>query len=65
MINFSIYRSWEPYDVVPKHSLVDWIDKENLPMEFTANIFDITQYLISSILDPLKRKCDWYITRNI
>jgi hypothetical protein len=28
MINFSIYISWEPYDVVPKHCLVDWTDKE-------------------------------------
>ncbi|PNF34421.1 hypothetical protein B7P43_G13240 [Cryptotermes secundus] len=30
MINFSIYRSWEPYDVVPKHCLVDWTDMENV-----------------------------------
>jgi hypothetical protein len=29
-INFSIYRVWEPYDIVPKHSLVDWTDKENV-----------------------------------
>jgi hypothetical protein len=28
--NFSIYRSWEPYDVVPMHCLLDGIDKENL-----------------------------------
>jgi hypothetical protein len=25
---FNIYGSWEPYDVVPKHSLLDWMDKE-------------------------------------
>jgi hypothetical protein len=30
MINFSIYRSWEPCDVVPKHCLVDWTDKKNV-----------------------------------
>jgi hypothetical protein len=34
-------------------------------MEFTANILHFTQYLISSVLDLLKRKCDWYITSNI
>jgi hypothetical protein len=34
-------------------------------MEFTTNILHFAQYLISSILDLLKRKCDWYITRNI
>jgi hypothetical protein len=27
---FSIYRSWEPYDVIQKHCLVDCIDKENV-----------------------------------
>jgi hypothetical protein len=30
MINFSIYRSWELYDVISKHCLVDWTDKENV-----------------------------------
>jgi hypothetical protein len=30
MIHFSIYRSWVPYDALPKHFLVDWTDKENV-----------------------------------
>jgi hypothetical protein len=25
---FNVYGSWEPYDVVPKQSLLDWMDKE-------------------------------------
>jgi hypothetical protein len=29
-INFIIYRFWELYDVVKKHCLVDWTDKENV-----------------------------------
>jgi hypothetical protein len=28
MIHFSIYKYWEPYDVVPKHCLVDSTDEE-------------------------------------
>ena len=68
MINFSIYRSWELCDVVPKHCLVDWTDKENVKdfscIEVTANI-QFIQNFISSILDLLKRKWNWYITSNI
>ena len=68
MINFSIYRSWELYDVVQKHCLVVWTDRENVKdfscIEFTANI-QFTQYFISFILYLLKCKWEWYISSNI
>jgi hypothetical protein len=69
MIIFSIYRSWEPYDVVP--NTAQWIGQTKkmckfLPaMEFISNILQFTQCLISSILDLLKRKWLRYITSNI
>jgi hypothetical protein len=28
--NLNIYRSWEAYDEVPKQSLLDWMDKDNV-----------------------------------
>jgi hypothetical protein len=28
MTIFNVYGSWEPYNAVPKQSLLDWIDKE-------------------------------------
>jgi hypothetical protein len=59
MINFSIYRSWEPYHVVPEHSLVDSIDKDSLQDSACYGIY----CKHSSLL--LKRKCDWYIANNI
>jgi hypothetical protein len=52
-----------------RNCLVHWIDKDICKilsaMEFIANILQFTQYLISSILDLLKGKCDRYITGNI
>jgi hypothetical protein len=51
--NFSRYRSWEPYDVVPMHRLLDGIDKENV-QGFSCHGIYLEHS--SSILDLLKRK---------
>jgi hypothetical protein len=49
MTIFNIYRSWELYDVEPKQSLLDWMDKENVEDFSCYRIFSQTFCSLHSI----------------